>query len=71
LALGYLLSFFCFSLFLKEIEISVVYAVWSGIGVTGIFILSMLLFGEGMGLGKVICIALITIGIVGLNLGKG
>ncbi|WP_347277930.1 SMR family transporter [Leptolyngbya sp. FACHB-711] len=69
--MGYPLSFFCFSLFLKEIEISVVYAVWSGIGVTGISILSVLLFGEGMGLGKVSCIALITIGRVGLNLGKG
>lgn len=70
-AIGYPLAFFCFSLSLKQIEISVAYAVWSGIGVTGTSILGVLLFHEGMGLQKVICIALITGGIIGLNFGKG
>lgn len=68
-AIGYPLSFFCFSLSLREIEISIAYAVWSGIGVIGTSILGVLLFREGLGLQKVLCIALITIGIVGLNLG--
>jgi multidrug transporter EmrE-like cation transporter len=65
--IGYPMSFIFFGFSLKEIDVSLAYAVWSGIGVVGTCILGCILFSENIGLHKIICIALITLGIVGLK----
>lgn len=64
----YLLSLGSLSLSLKELQISMAYAIWSGVGIVLITIIGILFFKEDISLIKIICISLIGIGIVGLNL---
>ena len=53
---------------LKKIEVSIAYAVWSGIGTALIATIGILYFRETFTILKLICILLIIIGVVGLNL---
>ena len=67
--LGYGASFYLLALVLKTLEISLVYAVWSGAGTALIAVVGILAFGETATALKVGSIALIILGVVGLNLG--
>lgn len=63
----------CFSfltLSLKKIEVSVAYSVWSGLGTTLIASIGVIWFRESMSIAKFISIALIIVGVVGVNSGK-
>lgn len=51
----------------KQFEISVVYAVWSGVGIAAISVVGVVFFGESMSAMKVLCLLLITAGVIGLN----
>lgn len=62
------LSFALLSTALKSLEVGTAYAVWTGIGAVGTATLGMLLLGDGFSALKVGSIALILIGVVGLNL---
>jgi quaternary ammonium compound-resistance protein SugE len=53
---------------IKIIPLGTAYAIWTGIGAAGIAILGMLLFAESTQPIRLICIALIIGGIVGLKL---
>ena len=53
---------------LKKLDISMAYAVWSGVGTAIIAIIGALYFRESMGLAKISCLTLIVLGVVGLNL---
>jgi quaternary ammonium compound-resistance protein SugE len=53
---------------LKSLPVGTAYAVWTGIGATGTAILGIMLFGESAAAGRLLCIALIVAGIVGLKL---
>jgi len=55
---------------LKKIEVSVAYAIWSGLGTTLIVIIGIGWFHESISPVKFLSIALIIIGVVGLNSGK-
>jgi quaternary ammonium compound-resistance protein SugE len=44
------------------------YAIWTGIGMVGTFIMGVLLFKEVVTVPQVICVAMIVTGIVGLRL---
>ena len=57
------------ALTLRTIDISVAYAVWSGLGTAIIAIFGMLWFKEAVTLVKIISILLIIVGVIGLNLG--
>ncbi|MBD2497455.1 multidrug efflux SMR transporter [Nostoc sp. FACHB-280] len=60
----------CFSfltLALKKIEVSVAYSVWSGLGTTVIATIGVIWFRESMSWVKFISIALIIIGVIGVN----
>jgi small multidrug resistance pump len=59
------------NLALKRINISVAYAIWSGIGTAIITTIGILWFKEPVNALKLISIALIIIGLVGLNLSGG
>jgi len=65
----YSLSFVGLTLALKEIEVSIAYAVWSGIGTALIAGIGILYFKEPLTLVKVLSLLLIILGVVGLNLG--
>jgi quaternary ammonium compound-resistance protein SugE len=52
----------------RSLPIGTAYAVWTGIGVFGTAVLGMYLFGESMAPLRLLCLALILTGIVGLKL---
>lgn len=52
----------------KQLPIGTAYAVWTGIGVFGTAVLGMYLFGESTGAIRLVSLALILTGIVGLKL---
>ena len=52
----------------RQLPIGTAYAVWTGIGVFGTAVLGMYLFGESMAVLRLLCLALIITGIVGLKL---
>ena len=65
----YLLSFGSFAMALKRIELSVGYAIWSGLGTAFITVIGFMFFKETVTVVKIASIALIVVGVVGLNLG--
>jgi small multidrug resistance pump len=64
----YGIGFIPLSLAMKRLPVSVVYAVWSGLGTALITIIGIVLFKEPVTAVKLISITLIIIGVVGLNL---
>ena len=67
----YMASFVLLSLALREIELSTAYAVWSGVGTAVVAAIGILWFGEGAGAWKLVCLALIVLGVAGLHLSEG
>jgi len=67
----YSLSMGMLTLALKRIDVSVAYAVWSGVGTALIATIGVLWFKEPATALKLISIGLIIIGVVGLNLSGG
>ena len=53
---------------MKELPIGTAYAVWTGIGAIGTVILGIVLFGDSAATGRLVCVALILTGIVGLKI---
>lgn len=64
----YLLSLSMLSMALKNWEVGVAYAIWSGIGITLITTIGILFFNETISISKVFFIVLILVGAIGLNL---
>lgn len=52
----------------RQLPIGTAYAVWTGIGVFGTAVLGMYLFGESMAPLRLVCLAFIITGIIGLKL---
>ncbi|MCP3775743.1 multidrug efflux SMR transporter [Paenibacillus sp. MZ04-78.2] len=67
----YLLAFTALNFSLKQIEVSVAYAIWSGLGTAVIAVIGYLYFNESMSLLKAGSIVLIILGVIGLNVGGG
>lgn len=65
----YLLSFSALTLALKKVEVSVAYAIWSGMGTALIATIGILWFNEPLTITKLISLTLIIVGVIGLNLG--
>jgi quaternary ammonium compound-resistance protein SugE len=53
---------------LRQLPLGTAYAVWTGIGTIGTAVMGMVLLGEPAGALRLVCIALIAAGIVGLKL---
>ena len=51
----------------RTLPIGTAYAVWTGIGAAGTAVLGLLLFDEPATAGRLVCIALILAGVVGLK----
>jgi small multidrug resistance pump len=64
----YCICFFFLTLALKKIDVSVAYAVWSGIGVALIASIGVLYFREPITMLKVFGLLAIIVGVVALNL---
>ncbi len=63
-----IISLWLLGLAMKDLPVGTAYPVWVGVGAVGTAILGVILFGEPVNLGRVISIALIVAGIVGLKL---
>jgi small multidrug resistance pump len=71
LVVFYTLSLGMLTLALKKIDVSVAYAIWSGVGTALIASIGVLWFKEPATALKLISLGLIIIGVVGLNLSGG
>lgn len=61
-------SFALLTLALRTLPLGTGYAVWTGIGAVGAFIVGVIAFGDALTLGRVLSVVLILVGIVGLKL---
>lgn len=66
--LGMIASFYGLAQALKVLPVGTGYAVWTGIGAVGTAIAGMILFGESRDAGRIVSVALIVAGIIGLRL---
>jgi small multidrug resistance pump len=64
-------SFTLLTFVLKRLEMSIVYAIWSGVGTALIATLGILYFKESLTLLKLVSLTLVIIGVIGLNLSGG
>ena len=55
------------SVAMKSIPIGTAYAVWVGIGIIGTVIWGVLFFNEAVNAARMICLALVLIGVIGLK----
>jgi small multidrug resistance pump len=65
---GYAAAFWLLSLVLREISIGTSYAIWSGVGTAALAIIGIVALGESANALKIGSIALIILGVIGLNL---
>ncbi len=62
------ISMVCMSFALRTIPMGTAYVVWTGIGAVGTVILGIMLFDEPRNVVRLVCIAIIILGIAGLKL---
>lgn len=62
-----LASVYLLSMALRDLPVGTAYAIWTGIGATGVAIVGMLLFGETVSVLRIFFILLIVAGIMGLK----
>ncbi|KKB64343.1 molecular chaperone [Robbsia andropogonis] len=61
-------SFYLLSVALKTLPVGTAYAIWVGIGAVGTAVLGILLFNEAVTAGRILSLALLVAGIIGLKL---
>ena len=69
LVLSYCISFIALTFAMQRIELSVVYAVWSGVGTLLIALIGIFHFHESVSLTKFIFLFIIILGVIGIHLG--
>lgn len=62
------ISLFLLGIALRTLPLGTAYAIWTGIGTIGTAILGIMLFNEPAEVLRILCIAMIAAGIVGLKL---
>ena len=65
---GYGLSIWLLTLVVKQVPVSVAYAVWAGAGTALVAVVGLLFLDEPLNWVKALSLALIVAGVVGLNL---
>lgn len=65
---GYALSIWLLTIVVREIPVSVTYAVWAGLGTAAIAVIGVMFLDEPLGAAKVVAITLIVSGVALLNL---
>lgn len=64
----YSVSFFFLTLTLRRLELSLAYAIWSGLGTSLIALIGVFYFHEPMTVVKIISLMLVIVGVIGLEL---
>jgi quaternary ammonium compound-resistance protein SugE len=62
------MSFALLTVALRRLEVGAAYAVWTGIGAAGTAIAGMIFLGDAVSTLKLVSIALVLAGVIGLNL---
>lgn len=65
---GYTLSIWLLTLVVRNMPVSVAYAIWSGLGTAVVAVIGYLYLGESMSAVKAISLLMIVGGVIGLNL---
>ena len=65
---GYAFSMWLMALTLDKLDVSLVYAVWAGVGTVAIAVIGMATLGETVNALKIASIGIIIAGVIGLNL---
>jgi multidrug transporter EmrE-like cation transporter len=68
---GYALSFWMLSLVLRDISVGTTYAIWAGAGTAAIALIGIVALGEPATALKLASVALIIVGVIGLNAAGG
>lgn len=66
--LFYGVSFWLMSLAVRQLDLGIAYAVWSGVGIIAITLIGFFVFNEPVSYRKLISIAVILAGVVSINL---
>ncbi|MTG98236.1 MULTISPECIES: DMT family transporter [Myroides] len=66
--LGYVIAFYFLSLTLKTVPIGIAYALWSGIGIVLVSLLSVFLYNQKLDTAAILGISCIVLGVVIINL---
>lgn len=66
--IGYLLGFFVISLSFKYLDVSLAYAVWSGLGSLLILLVGVFFFKEAVSLPKMVFFMFVLVGVIGMSL---
>lgn len=61
-------SFWLLALAMRQLPLGTAYAVWTGIGAVGAFVLGIIVMGEAVSVARVLSALLIVAGLVGLKL---
>lgn len=64
---GFMLSFFLLYVSFRYLDMSVAYAVWTGLGTAGSVLVNMIFFGESRSFRRVLSLGVILIGVIGLK----
>lgn len=67
-AAGYLTAFYFLSLTLKRMDLGIVYALWSGVGIVLVSVAGFVIYKQKLDLPALIGIAFILVGVVIINL---
>ena len=70
LAIFYAISFSALTFAMQYIELSVIYAVWSGVGTVLVATIGFFYFHESVSVKKIFFLALIVIGVIGIHLSE-
>ncbi|HEV3428701.1 MAG TPA: quaternary ammonium compound efflux SMR transporter SugE [Paraburkholderia sp.] len=61
-------SFWLLALAMRQLPLGTAYAVWTGIGAVGAFVLGIIVMGEAVSVARVLSALLIVAGLIGLKL---
>ena len=64
----YPLSFVFLATVLKTVDVSVAYAIWSGLGTAAVAVIGILVFGEPLSAARLVSLGFVIVGILGLQL---
>ncbi|AXF06397.1 quaternary ammonium compound efflux SMR transporter SugE [Paraburkholderia hospita] len=64
-------SFGLLAVAMRQLPLGTAYAVWTGIGAVGAFVLGIFMMGEAASVARLVSASLIVLGIVGLKLTSG
>lgn len=65
---GYIVSTWLLTIIVRSMPVSVAYAIWAGVGTAVVAIIGYLFLGESMNPIKAVSVAMIVVGVIGLNL---